>query len=141
MIFGNDRNELRQMYVSAWRKKCAGEVLSPLESQIAQVIEEHPEYQGAMTDDKLDESYTPDAGQTNPFLHMGLHLAVREQIATDRPAGVAALFRDILAAAGDRHAAEHRVLDCLAEALWAAQASNALPDEAAYLRSLRRILG
>ena len=139
MIFGSDRNELRRMYIDAWRKKCAGEVMSPLEAQIAAVIEEHPEYQPALDDDRLDDDYAPEGGRTNPFLHMGLHLAIREQVATDRPAGVAAAFEGIRAKTGDRHAAEHRALDCLAEALWSAQAGNTPPDEQAYLAQLRRL--
>jgi len=140
MIFGNDRTELRQMYLDAWRKFERGEVLSPLEAQIAAVIEDHPEYQAAMRDADLAQSFSPEDGQTNPFLHMGLHLAIRDQVATDRPAGIAAAFAALLAATGDRHAAEHRALDCLAAALWAAQANNALPDESAYLESLRRLV-
>ncbi len=141
MIFGSDRFELRQMYVDAWRKSCAGEILSPLESQIAQVIQDHPEYQTAMTADTLEESYSPEGGKTNPFLHMGLHLAVREQVATNRPAGIAEVFEQLLAKTGDRLAAEHQALDCLAEALWTAQNNNATPDEQAYLESLRRLVG
>ena len=31
MIFGNDRDELRQMYFDAWQKSVTGAVLSPLE--------------------------------------------------------------------------------------------------------------
>ncbi len=140
MIFGSDRDELRQMYIDAWRKSCAGELMSPLESQIAQVIQEHPEYQPAMTADTLEESYAPEGGKTNPFLHMGLHLAVREQVATNRPQGIAEVFEQLLTKAGDRLAAEHQVLDCLAEALWTAQNNNAAPDEQAYLESLRRLV-
>lgn len=141
MIFGSDRNELRQMYVDAWRKYCASEPMSPLESQIARVIEDHPEYQPAMTEETLDETYTPEGGKTNPYLHMGLHLALREQIATNRPAGIAKAFESLQARAGDRHAAEHQALDCLAEALWAAQNNNTAPDEQAYLESLKRLVG
>ena len=141
MIFGSDRNELRQMYVDAWRKSCAGELMSPLEAQIAQVIQDHPEYQAVITAETLDESYTPAGGKTNPFLHMGLHLAVREQIATNRPAGIAEVFELLLTQTGDRHAAEHRALDCLAEALWTAQNNNTAPDEQAYLESLRHLAG
>jgi len=141
MIFGSDRNELRQMYVDAWRKSCAGEILSPLESQVAQVIQDHPEYQTAMTTDTLDETYLPEGGKTNPFLHMGLHLALREQLATNRPAGIAGVFEQLQAKSGDRHAAEHQALDCLAEALWTAQNNNTAPDEQAYLESLRRLAG
>ncbi len=140
MIFGSDRNELRQMYVDAWRKSCAGGPMSPLESQIAQVIQDHPEYQAAMTSETLDETYTPEGGKTNPFLHMGLHLAVREQIATDRPAGIAEVFALLRTQTGDGHEAEHRALDCLAEALWIAQNNNTAPDEQTYLESLRRLV-
>jgi len=139
VIFGTDRDELRQMYVDAWRKSCAGEILSPLESQIARVIQDHPEYQSAMTADTLDETYTPAGGKTNPFLHMGLHLAVREQVATDRPQGIAEVFEQLLAKTGDRLAAEHQALDCLAEALWTAQNNDTAPDEQAYLEHLRRL--
>ena len=139
MIFGTDRNELRQMYVDAWRKSCAGEILSPLEAQIAQVIQDHPEYQPAMSTDTLDESFLPEGGETNPFLHMGLHLAVREQVATNRPTGIAEVFELLRKKSGDRHAAEHQTLDCLAEALWTAQNNNTAPDEQAYLESLRRL--
>ena len=141
MIFGSDRNELRKMYVDAWKKSTAGELMSPLESQISQVIEDHPEYQPAMTVDTIDESFIPEGGKTNPFLHMGLHLAVREQVATNRPAGIAEAFASLLAKTDDSHAAEHRVIDCLAEALWTAQNNNTAPDELAYLESLKRIAG
>lgn len=139
MIFGQDRDELRQMYFGAWRKTKLGQLLSPLEAQIATVIEDHPEYQAMMSDEQLDQSFTAEGGQTNPFLHMGLHLAVREQIATDRPPGIAALFNAILVKTGDSHATEHKVIDCLAETLWEAQNSNAMPDEQAYLERLRRL--
>ena len=43
MIFGEDRNELRRMYQAAWQKFRGEEALSPLEAQIAQVVEQHPE--------------------------------------------------------------------------------------------------
>lgn len=75
MLFGQDRSELRQMYVDAWRKARANEVLSPLEAQIARVIEDHPEYHEAVTGDAAEREFPPEAGHTNPFLHMGLHLA------------------------------------------------------------------
>ena len=139
MIFGQDRNELRQMYFDAWRKSKTGALLSPLEAQIATVIEDHPEYQELMTEGKTDASYSPEGGQTNPFLHMGLHLAIREQVATDRPPGIAALFNALLVKTGDAHDAEHKALECLAETLWEAQRANVMPDENAYLERLRRL--
>ena len=138
MIFGQDRNELRRMYADAWQKRVAGQVLSPLEAQIATVVEEHPEYHAAVTGD-LDEDFAVEGGQTNPFLHMGLHLGIREQVATNRPAGIAAVFEALAARMSDPHEAEHRMIDCLAEALWEAQRQNRPPDETAYLERLRRL--
>ena len=138
MIFGQDRQKLRQMYQDAWRKRCRAEVLTPLEAQIARVIEDHPEYQGVVAGD-LTEEYTVEAGTTNPFLHMGLHLGIREQVATGRPAGIETIHAELTIRMGDAHAAEHRMIDCLAEALWEAQSCNQAPDEAAYLERLRRL--
>ena len=85
MIFGQDRNELRKMYADAWKKLGDKKPLTPLESQIAAVVEWHPEYHDDVTSDELNKDYSPDAGKTNPFLHMGLHLGIREQVATNRP--------------------------------------------------------
>jgi hypothetical protein len=140
VIFGQDRRELRQMYGDAWRKAQAGEILSPLEAQIVQVIEDHPEYREDVLDPDLERSYTVEEGRTNPFLHMGLHLALRDQVATDRPPGIRETFRKLAAREGDRLEAEHRAIDCLAETLWEAQRANAAPDEQAYLEKLKRLL-
>ena len=127
------------MYADAWRKAQAGQVLSPLEAQIAKVIEDHPEYQSELGDEALEASFTPAEGKTNPFLHMGLHLGIREQLATNRPAGIKAVFEPLAAKLGDAHEAEHRMIDCLAETLWEAQRSQQPPDELQYLERLRKL--
>lgn len=139
MIFGQDRGELRRMYAAAWNKHLEGQPLSPLELAIAQVIVDHPEYQHSVLQD-LDTEFTVEKGKTNPFLHMGLHLSIREQVATDRPKGIRDVYQSLAARSARAHEAEHRMIDCLAETLWDAQASNAMPDESAYLERLRRLL-
>ncbi len=139
MIFGQDRNELRRMYADAWRKHTGNGVLSPLEAQIAAVIEWHPEYHADVTSDDLTRDYTPDGGKTNPFLHMGLHLSIREQVSTDRPGGIAAVYTMLTTKTGDPHAAEHLMIECLAEVLWTAQNNDAAPDEQQYLERLRQL--
>jgi hypothetical protein len=136
-----DRAGLRRLYLEAWRKAREGRPLEPLENQIVGVIELHPEYQPLLVDHSatLDRDFTPEQGQSNPFLHMGLHLAIREQLATDRPAGIRAVYQRLAGRIDDRHELEHRMMDRLAEALWHAQRSGMPPDESAYLRSLRKI--
>lgn len=137
-----DRSGLRRRYLEAWRKHRAGIPLEPLEHQLVTVIEQHPEYRGLLEDDPqaTAREWTPESGQANPFLHLGLHIAIREQVATDRPTGIAALHRELARRLGDVHEAEHRMLERLGEALWQAQRSGLPPDEAAYLESLRRLL-
>jgi hypothetical protein len=141
MIFSQDRNELRKMYMDAWNKHKDELPLTPLEAQIAQVVTEHPEYHAEVSAADLQKDYTPDGGKTNPFLHMGLHLGIREQVATNRPAGIAAVHRELAEQLGDAHAAEHRMIDCLAETLWEAQSQNRAPDEMQYLLRLRQLKG
>ena len=141
MIFGQDRNELRKMYADAWVKRNEKLPLSPLETQIADVIEMHPEYHANVSGEDLEQDYSPDGGQTNPFLHMGLHLGIREQVSTNRPAGIVAVYKAAAARTGDIHAAEHEMIECLAETLWEAQSQNRAPDEQKYLERLRRLAG
>lgn len=139
MIFNQDRNQSRQMFIKSWQKHVAGNALEPLEKQIVAVIEEHPEYHSLMNDDseKLQQDYTGDDGQSNPFLHMGMHLALREQVGTNRPAGIAAITRSLLLKYQDGHDVEHRMMECLGEMLWTAQRNQQAPDEQAYLESLK----
>lgn len=139
MLFGNDRTALRRFYQEAWRKRRANEALEPLERQVAEVVSEHPEYHALIESDAaLAQDYTPEMGQSNPFLHMGMHLAIREQLGSDRPPGIAAAYRTLLLRLGDAHEVEHRMMECLGQALWEAQRAGRAPDEAAYLECLRR---
>lgn len=139
MIFGQDRGELRRAYADAWRKYCDSEVLTPLENQIAAVVAEHPEYHEVLEQGVLDREWHPDGGQSNPFLHMGLHLAIREQVATDRPNGIRAIHERLCTEAGDAHTAEHRMIEVLAECLWESQSRNEPPDDRQYLEQLERL--
>src|SRR5690348_8506952 len=127
---GQNREQLRQMYRSSWRKYSARRHLEPLEAQVAAVIAEHPEYIPLLDSgpQALTSDYTPEGGRENPFLHMGLHLAIREQVATDRPPGIARIHRSLSKRLGDPHAAEHAMLERLAETLWEAQRSARAPD-------------
>jgi len=137
-MFGTDRNQLRQMYKAAWEKFQQQQTLSPLEVQITDVIKEHPEYHDFVL--QLDKDFLPELGQTNPFLHMGLHLGLREQLSTNRPNGITNIYQQLVKIKGSPHDAEHSMIECLAEAMWSAQTNNTPPDEARYLASLNKLL-
>ena len=136
------REQLRQTYADAWRKHLAGSPLTPLESMITDVIGRHPEYQGIVSDAHAAVAFDAGiwGGNENPFLHMGLHLAVRDQVSIDRPPGVSELLRRLQARHGDLHRAEHVLMEALGETLWQAQRNGRPPDEAHYLALARRHL-
>jgi hypothetical protein len=141
MWFGQDRDQIRRTFAESWRKHCAGLPMEPLERMIAGVIAQHPEYQPGLESGRLaDRDFLAGDGESNPFLHMGLHIALQEQISTDRPAGVLAVYHALAASAGDAHQAEHRMIECLAAVLWQAQRDGAMPEESVYLEQLRSLV-
>jgi len=134
------RDELRQSYVEAWHKHKSGAMLTPLQAMQSDVIGLHPEYHPLLGDPQAALGFdTAAGGGENPFLHMGVHMAVREQLSVDRPPGVRALHDRLVAHCG-AHAAEHVMMDALAQILWDAQSSGQAPDEQRYLwRAHRRL--
>lgn len=138
----SDRTRLRRVFLDAWRKARQGLPLEPLERLVAQVIGEHPEYQSLLEqgDAGLDQDFTPEGGQTNPFLHLGMHISLQEQLLADRPDGIRDLYQQLARRRGDAHQAEHELMECLGLALWEAQRAGRLPDEQAYLNYVRALL-
>lgn len=139
MLYGQQRGELRDRFYTVWRKLRERQPLEPMEAMVAEVIQMHPEYHRILDDPKArDRDYPPELGETNPFLHMALHIAIREQLDTDRPPGIRAAHGALRARYPDAHEAEHHMLDCLAESLWQARRSDSAPSEREYLDCLRR---
>jgi hypothetical protein len=140
---GYTREQLRSSFAEAWRKQRARAPMTPLESLIADVIAHHPEYQPLMSDAEAVQAFDPSPGGAaeNPFLHMGLHLAVREQLSIDRPPGVRQIRQALAARLGDEHHAEHALMEALAETLWEAQHGGQPPDERRYLERARARIG
>jgi hypothetical protein len=139
-MFNPTRDQVRQFFFDAWRKHRERKVLAGMDHLAVDIMLMHPEYHGVLDDPEhyQEREYRPEAGDTNPFLHMSMHLAIEEQLSIDQPAGLKAEFARLAAKTGDRHAASHEVMECLAEMVWRAQRDNAAPDAAAYLECLRR---
>lgn len=135
-----ERDRLRRFYGEVWRRHLAGLGLEPLERLIAGVILRHPEYHPLLEgEDAASREFLPELGESNPFLHMGMHIAIEEQLGADRPAGIRALYQALRPAFGDDHELAHHMMECLGETLWRAQRQGTMPDEAGYLECLRRL--
>jgi hypothetical protein len=134
------RDALRATWREAWRKWRERVPMQALEVQIADVIVAHPEYQPLLQSDAaLQQDFPAHGGRDNPFLHMGLHLALREQLGTDRPAGITEIHRRLTASLVSEHAAEHRMIEVLAGVLWEAQRAGRDAEDSVYLERLRRL--
>ena len=142
MFYGDSIQDTRKLFFSSWQKYSQKQPLQPLEKQLVAVIIDHPEYHALLESPvgQNDQAYYPELGQTNPFLHMGLHLAIREQLSTDRPAGILEIHKKLLQKQADPLQVEHLMMECLAECLWQAQRNNSAPDDLSYLRSLAHCL-
>ena len=141
LIGGLTREQLRAQYVDAWEKGKAGKPLSSQETMIYEIIELHDEYKVILDNREHALAFDPDpaAAASNPFLHMGLHLAVREQISIDRPAGIRRLAQDLCNRLGP-HAGEHALMKALGETLWEAGSAGQPPDVNRYLEKARALL-
>ena len=140
MLFGSDRTALRRTFSEAWQRHRQGLPLEPLQARIVEVVAAHPEYHRTVEDaEALNRDYLPDGGQSNPFLHMSMHLALAEQCSTDRPPGISKALARIQRAGASAHDAQHQAMECLGRALWEAQRQGCAPDEAGYLKCVRRL--
>ena len=131
----DERDELGKVFFAAWQKHRENQLVEPIEAMIIDIILQHPEYHEFFAH---PEETTEFAG-TNPFLHVSLHLALREQLGADRPVGIKAIYLALTNKLQDAHAAEHHMLDCLGQILWEAQQSGKMPDEQEYLEKLRSL--
>jgi len=139
-MFAPSRDEARRFLIDAWARRRSGQPLSPLELIAADLIALHPEYHAVIEHPEryVDRDFSPEGGETNPFLHLALHLAVAEQLAIDQPLGIRAQFERLRLARGDDHQALHAILDCLGEVIWQSQRHATPPDAAVYLACLER---
>ncbi|SPC05853.1 DUF1841 family protein [Cupriavidus taiwanensis] len=139
-MFNPSREEVRRFFCDAWQKQIAGGVLTPLEAIAVDWIGEHPEYQDLLRDTEgaLAQDYTPEQGQTNPFLHLAMHLSISEQVSVDQPRGIRQAYETLARRLDSPHEAQHQVMECLGEMLWQAQRTGQPPDGDHYVDCVRR---
>lgn len=138
----NDRDQIRQVFFSTWKKYKTNQLLEPLENQIISVILQHPEYQTMLDNPEkyLAQDYAPEFGETNPFLHMGLHLSILEQVSTDRPAGIRDVYQILCNKLGSTLAAEHVMMDSVLETLWQMQRNDTPITDEDYLQKIKDMI-
>jgi hypothetical protein len=139
-MFAPSQNDVRRFFCDAFRKQREGALLTPLEALAADWIAAHPEYHAdlADVDAALAAVFDVEAGRTNPFLHLSMHLSISEQVSIDQPRGIKQAYELLAARRGSAHEAQHEVMECLGEMMWASQRSGLPPDGEKYIDCVRR---
>jgi Domain of unknown function (DUF1841) len=139
-MFAPSQNDVRRFFCETHRKARDGSPLTPMETLAADWIAEHPEYHAELDDIEaaLAAVYEVEGGRTNPFLHLSMHLTITEQVSIDQPRGIKQAFELLAAKRGSAHEAQHEVMECLGEMIWASQRSGLPPDGQQYLECVRR---
>ena len=139
-MFNPTRDQARQFLFEAWRKRRAGELLTPLEDLTTQLIDKHPEYHAllATPESNQDKDYAPDGNTVNPFLHIMMHLTIEEQLSIGQPHGIREQFARLTQKYESEHEAQHAMMDCLGEMIWQAQRNKTAPDAAIYISCLEK---
>src|SRR5574340_745819 len=117
-MYSNNRDAYRQTFIIAWQKHLKKLPLETIEAQLIEIILKHPEYHSLLDEKTSGEQEF--ALDENPFFHMSLHLALREQVHTNRPNGIATLYQQLITKYSDAHDVEHRMMTCLAQIMWKA---------------------
>jgi hypothetical protein len=139
-MFAPSQHDVRRFFCATHAKQRQSLPMTPMEVLAAQWIAEHPEYHAELADvdAALAASYTVEDGRSNPFLHLSMHLTISEQVAIDQPRGIKQAYELLMARLGSSHDAQHQVMECLGEMIWASQRAGLPPDGLAYLDCVRR---
>jgi len=134
-MFAPSQEDVRRFFCETWSKHQDGMPLTPLETQAAGWMVEHPEYHADLSDvdAALAAVYTVEEGRTNPFLHLSMHLSITEQVSIDQPRGIRAAVERLAQRRSSLHEAHHEVMECLGEMIWESQRSGRPPDGQAYI--------
>ena len=133
-MFSQDRNKQREYLANSWQKYTKNKPLEPLEKQLVSIIEIHPEYHDFIGN--IDSEYFPEQGEVNPFLHINLHLALRDQLSINRPKGIKEAHQKLINQHKDHHVVEHLMMECIAETIYLSQKNMTAMDQESYLNCI-----
>lgn len=135
-LFNPTVTQVREFFVGTFGRYERSEPLDAMGKLAIKWILQHPEYFAILRNhDATHAEFKVAAGQTNPFLHLSMHLSIEEQLSIDSPRGIRAVF-DKLAAKKGEHEAHHVMMESLGQIIWESQRAGRPPDQDRYLELL-----
>jgi hypothetical protein len=113
-----------------------------MESLASDWMLQHPEYHAILTDpeNSISQDYTPERGESNPFLHLSMHVSISEQISIDQPQGIQVILGKLAQRLGSEHEAQHAMMECLGQVMWEAQREGQALSPEKYLEALKKLV-
>ena len=140
MLFQPSQADVRRFFCSVYAKARANQPLEAIETIAILWIDEHPEYHAELAD--MDAALLTmadeEAGKSNAFLHLSMHLAISEQCSIDQPRGIRQAVELLTARRDSLHDAHHEAMECLGTMVWESQRAGLPPDGAAYIDCVQR---
>ncbi len=139
-MFTPSQEDVRRFFCAVHTKQNSGQPMDALETLAGQWVAEHPEYQADLSDAEaaVARMYEVEAGKTNPFLHLSMHLSISEQCSIDQPRGIRQAVELLAARRQSLHDAHHEAMECLGTMIWESQRSGRPPDGQAYIDAIQR---
>jgi hypothetical protein len=139
-MFTPSQEDVRRFFCAVHAKQTKGQPMDALETLAGQWVAEHPEYQADLSDAEaaVARMYEVEAGKTNPFLHLSMHLSISEQCSIDQPKGIRQAVELLAARRQSLHDAHHEAMECLGTMIWESQRSGRPPDGQAYIDAIQR---
>lgn len=139
-MFAPSQEQVRRFFCETWAKHQAGQPLTPLETQAADWIAQHPEYHADLSDVEAAVAavFEVEEGRTNPFLHLSMHLSITEQVSIDQPRGIRAAVELLANRLNSLHGAHHEAMEALGEMVWESQRFGKPFDGDRYIDRIRQ---
>lgn len=140
-MFNPSPADVRTFFCQTYAKARTGVALEAIETIAIQWMDDHPEYHAVFAD--LDAALAgigkPEPeGQTNPFLHLSMHLSITEQCSIDQPRGIRQAVELLTHKHNSLHRAHHDAMECLGKMLWESQRAGRSPDGESYVACVQR---
>src|SRR5699024_7217349 len=137
-IFNPSREQAREFFILTWLKFQQKQSLSGMEKIAVGWILQHPEYHEILeSSESRSKDYEVAERQTNPFLHLSMHIAIEEQVSIDSPPGIRKVFEH-LSARTNEHEAHHEIMECLGQVIWQSQRNRTPLDHQLYIELLQQ---
>ena len=139
-MFNPSQEDVRRFFCAVYAKSQNAQPMDAIETLAGQWIAEHPQYHADLGDEEaaISRVYAEGSGQTNPFLHLSMHLSISEQCSIDQPRGIRQAVELLTHKRHSLHAAHHEAMDCLGTMLWESQRAGRPPDGQAYIDCVQR---